>query len=132
LLLPAILLTSIALLTGCGPGGLPVEGKVVNGEQPYAKATDGDVSLGFSPVDGQGGSGTAKVNDDGTFKVTGPEGGGIKAGKYNVNATIYPASADASKGPPTPQQKKLPEPVEITGSAVTIDLAKMQSATPTP
>jgi hypothetical protein len=124
-----MLLTAVILLAGCSGGGVPVEGKLVNGDKPYAKATDGEVSLGFAPTEGKGATASAKANDDGTFKIKGAEGGsGIPPGKYKVTATFYPASADASKGPPMPQTKSLPEPVEVTSSTktLTIDLAKFQ------
>jgi hypothetical protein len=118
------------LLGGCGgESGVAIDGKVVNGDRPYAKGTDGDVSVTLTPQDGKGGTCSAMVNEDGTFKVKSQGGSSaVPAGKYKVTETIYPANPDASKGPPMPATKTLPEAWEV-GSApktFTLDLSKLQ------
>ena len=78
-------------LTGCGSGGMTVDGKVTNGGQPYVPSKDGAMSVGLTG-EGAGKSFSSKVEDDGTFKIA-----GVPAGKYDVTATIYPTPESMAK-----------------------------------
>jgi len=124
-------------LTGCGGGGMTVDGKVTNGGQPYVPSKDGAMSVGLTG-EGAGKSFSSKVEDDGTFKIA-----GVPAGKYDVTATIYPTPESTAKagkannagagGAPLSSSsastsKKLDEKWDVSSSnkSFTLDVSKLK------
>ncbi len=92
-----------ALFLGCGPKGVKTEGKILNSGSPYTPPSGALISLAFKG--GEGGKDTYGAGIDqtnGTFKVAGPDGNGMPAGKYKIrlSATVGgtdPASLEATK-----------------------------------
>jgi hypothetical protein len=118
-----VLCFGIALLAGCGGGGVPVEGKVTKGGQPYDPAKDGDINVGLRGNKDFSG----KAGADGSFKID-----NVPPGKYTVTATIYPAAGAAAgaKGPPMASSKQLDEQWEVSSSnkSFTLDVAKLKDS----
>jgi hypothetical protein len=93
LALAASLIASSLLAAGCGgPSGTAVSGKLLeNGEPikpPAGNLPPGDKGwkLSFAPADG-GKDGVlyhAVIDDDGSFRVSGPNDKGIPPGKYRI------------------------------------------------
>ena len=80
-----------AVLAGCGPSGVDVDGKVVNGNAPYTLKEGESINITLRGDDGS--TGTATVEQDGTFKAKASSGGQVKTGKYKVSITHYPPAA---------------------------------------
>jgi hypothetical protein len=124
-------LVAALVVGGCGPGGAPVDGKVVIGDKAYNPETDGDLTVGLNPSGGggAGGQNTARVQPDGTFHITSATGGGVPPGKYKVSVTRYPSKADMAKlkGPPTPVTKEVGEEWDVAaGKTFTLDMSKVK------
>jgi hypothetical protein len=122
-----MLVLGIALMAavGCGGGGQTIEGKVVNGGQPFSPEKDGDVNVGLTAVEG-GKNYSGKAGADGTFKIE-----KVPSGKYDVNVTRYPKmdpNAKQTGPPPAAGNKKYPEQWEVSSSnkTFTLDLTKLK------
>lgn len=117
-------LTSAAV--GCGGGGVAVTGKVVNGGSPYTLAEGEGLSINLTKEDG-GGAGGGTVQKDGTFKIAGPEGAGLPAGKYKVTVTHYPSPQAGKPGaaPSPPKTKDAKEVWDVSSNkSFDLDFAK--------
>jgi hypothetical protein len=124
--LPALALVLCAALSGCGGGGVSVDGKVVKDGAAYTLAEGEGLSINLASEDGKaGGSGT--VNKDGTFTIKSAGDKPVAPGKYKVSLTHY-KPADAKKGPAQPDTKQLSEAWEVSGGSksFTIDIAKLK------
>lgn len=120
------LFVALCAAAGCGGGGVSVEGKVVNGGNPYTLSEGEAINIGLQ---GDGTSGSATVQKDGSFVAKKSDGKSLPPGKYKVSITHYPATA-AGKGkgggPPQPQTKTAGETWDVSSSnrTFTLDLAK--------
>jgi hypothetical protein len=139
----AVLPLAFALLTGCGGGGSDartvVHGKLVEGAKPFAldksklKLPPGATALppGSQPlsvvfVSESGEQFPATVNaDTGTFEVTGPDGKGIKPGRYKVAVTAGVGVGDYFGDKYAPDKTQVVRDVK-PGEEVVIDLSKPQ------
>ena len=88
----------LVLLPGCGGSGhyVWVTGKLLQGGAPYKAPEGQSASLTFVAIETQDASGRtikntdqyqADLEDDGSYKVPGPEGKGIPPGKYRIAVT---------------------------------------------
>ncbi|HEX4611663.1 MAG TPA: hypothetical protein VH092_25935 [Urbifossiella sp.] len=120
------LLCGLALAAGCGGGGTPVEGQVVNGGTPYSLADGEGISVLLAQ---EGGSATASgtAEKDGKFKIAGQNGAGLPPGKYKVSVTHYlPAKGGKADAPVAPKMKTANESWEVGqgNTKFTLDLSK--------
>ena len=123
-----------AALAGCGPTGVDVDGKVVNGNAPYTLKEGESINITLRGEDGS--TGTATVEQDGTFKAKASSGGQVKVGKYKVSITHYPpaaAVAAGAKDQPAGGAKGPPGagPAPKGGSGAPISTAGNKGAMPT-
>jgi hypothetical protein len=102
--------------SGCG-GGIPdVGGKVVLDGQPYSLKPGEGITVNLTSEDGKT-TCTGKVEQDGTFKLKGQDGGSVPAGRYKVGFTHYPPPpADPTKGAAPPTNKATKEVWEVSAS----------------
>ncbi|HEY1186286.1 MAG TPA: hypothetical protein VGE74_01455 [Gemmata sp.] len=135
---PVLLVLAFA---GCGEkpdGRTPVRGKLVDGAKPFAldasklKLPAGATALPpgsqpltvvFIPAEG-GSNASAVVNADaGTFEVNGPDGKGIKPGKYKVAITATVGGGDYFGGKFAPEKTQIVREVK-PGEEIVIDVSK--------
>jgi len=94
----SMVVVSMVVITGCGPGGIPVnyvEGTVTLDSAPVENAT-----VSFSPVAGGTGKAASGITDSkGVFKLSAAEsssiGGGTAVGEYLVAVIKNPPQAAA-------------------------------------
>jgi|GEM_PF-5685923 len=117
----ALLFGSALLAAGCGGGGKPVDGKVTNGGKAYNPSEDGELSVALT-ADAGGKNYSAKVGDDGSFKID-----GVPDGKYAVSAVRYPKmGATQPKTPPMPKNLKLADSWDVGSSrSFTLEVTKL-------
>lgn len=111
-------------LTGCGAGGVDVDGKVVKDGSAYSLAEGEAINISLQ---GDGASGNATVNKDGTFVAKKSDGKALPPGQYKVSLTHYPPTAAAGKGgPPQPKTKTAGETWDVSSSnkSFTLDISK--------
>lgn len=110
-------------LTGCGGGGVDVDGKVVNGGNPYTLSEGEAINISLQ---GDSASGNATVEKDGHFVAKKSDGKPLPPGQYKVTVTHYPPTAAGSKGPPQPKTKTANETWDVSSSnkTFTLDLSK--------
>lgn len=120
-----MLLCGLALVAaGCGGRGITVEGKVVNGSNPYTMADGEGISINLAKEDG-GGSAGATVQKDGTFKIAGADGAGLAPGKYKVTLTHYlPSKGGNAPAAPKPKNASDTWDVSASNTNFTLDMAK--------
>jgi hypothetical protein len=108
-------------LTGCG-GGVEVDGKVVNGGNPYSLSEGEAINI---VLQGDTATGSATVEKDGHFVAKKSDGKPLPPGQYKVTVTHYPPTAGA-KGPPQPKTKTANETWDVSSSnkTFTLDLSK--------
>ena len=125
----AALFTGCLAFVGCGPSTVSVEGKVTNGTQGYSPSADGELSISLQAADGKGSAYTGKAEEDGSFKIKAPDGGGVPTGKYAVTVVKYPKSAEKDKKGSMPSNMKVPEEWEVNSGSksFTIDVTKLKS-----
>ncbi len=127
----AALFAGCLAFVGCGPSAVSVEGKVTNGTQGYSPSADGELSISLQAADGKGSAYTGKAEEDGSFKIKAPDGGGVPTGKYAVTVVKYPKSAEKDKkgSMPMPSNMKVPEEWEVNSGSksFTIDVTKLKS-----
>jgi hypothetical protein len=89
----AFVLLAVLAASGCGTNRVKVQGRLERDGKPFAVSPDDQVFLVFTtPVGaGQKESSNAVVNKDGTFTVAGPEGEGIRPGKYAILLRLTPS-----------------------------------------
>lgn len=78
-------------LAGCGGAkGVTPKGQVVQNGSPYKLAPGEEMTVSFTPTSGKGKNTSDKVNEDGTFTITGIDGKGLPPGNYKilVNSTM--------------------------------------------
>lgn len=124
-----VMLAVCLALAGCGGGGgVAVDGKAVNGANPYSPEADGDMTINLGAA---GKSYSGRVQPDGSFKITAAEGGNVPPGKYAVTATRYPKPGQVKPGqPPMPANYKLDESWDVSSSNqhFTLDVTKLKPA----
>jgi hypothetical protein len=86
----------LAALTGCGAGEprVTVTGRVTAGGKPLTFGPEGRVEVYFTPVDAPPGdlattSVTATADADGRYRLAGPEGKGVRPGRYRVRVRLF-------------------------------------------
>jgi hypothetical protein len=100
-LLGGLLLGSLILVMGCGPGGASVSGKIVKGGAPYTRTDKESFGLTFMQVDGEKKTFNVAAKSDGTFS-----GVKVPPGKYRVTLVHNPDIAEfMSKGGGMPKPK---------------------------
>jgi len=136
----ALVLGAAALVAGCGgpDGRTVVRGKLVDNGKPFtidpanAKAGAGGkgvppgtrpIAMAFHP-DGGGDPLGANVDaESGTFEAKGPDGKGLKPGKYKISLTGSPGQPDPFAGKFTPDKSKIVRDV-APGVEIVIDVSK--------
>lgn len=122
-------------LSGCGPKGATIHGKVILPTGVQLKDDD-SLSVILVPVEATApAGGTGKVNiADLTFTIAGNEGKGTLPGKYKVAVTCVPYSRSGPEGAQRKKQldaafsafspEKTPLTVDLTGAEtqLTVDL----------
>jgi hypothetical protein len=114
----------ICTVTGCGSGGVDVDGKVVKDGNPYSLAEGEAINI---TLQGDTASGNATVEKDGHFVAKKSDGKPLPPGTYKVSLTHYPPTAAGGKGgPPQPKQKTAGETWDVSSSnkSFTVDLGK--------
>jgi hypothetical protein len=128
-----------AALAGCGAGesGVVVTGKVLEGGKPVAipeyQPEYNCLEVEFFPLDEAGNlasapSHRASVEENGSFKVEGPMGEGIPAGKYRVavrRLSDEEEGEEAAAGPWAKFDKEnSPFVFEVPGGEIVIDISQ--------
>ncbi|MBN9118435.1 MAG: hypothetical protein J0I06_04605 [Planctomycetes bacterium] len=132
----ALLVASLAGCTPAADGRAVVRGKLLDNGKPFAldttklKLPPGATGLppGSRPLSltflAEGGEQfPANVTDAGTFEVVGPDGKGIKPGRYKVAITAGAGGPDYFGGKFAPDKTQIVREVK-PGEEVVIDVAK--------
>lgn len=134
----AALVLGTALLTGCGADGrITVKGKLMDKDKPFVidaanpKQTGGKgtppgtrpLVIAFYPAEGGDMIGANVDASAGTFTVNGPDGKGIKPGRYKITVTGSPGSPDPFNGKFTPEKTQIVRDVK-PNEEIVIDVSK--------
>ena len=126
-----MLLIVLGAATGCGGGGVPVDGKVVDGNKPFTLAEGDSVTITMTSEDDKT-TCTANVDKEGNFTAKTSTGQLVPPGKYKVTVLRYHLSTTPpalSKTPPPPQTPTSLETGEVwdvssTNKTFTLDISK--------
>ena len=136
----ALVFGAAALVAGCGgpDGRVVARGKLVEKDKPFiidlanAKAAPGGkgvppgtrpIAMFFHPEDGGDPLGANVDAGTGTFEAKGPDGKGIKPGRYKIALTGPPGGPDPFGGKFTSDKTKIVREV-TAGAEIVIDVSK--------
>jgi predicted small lipoprotein YifL len=128
--LSLMVLSALCALTGCGDGGVNVDGKLVSGTAAYPLPEGDSITLTLASDDGK--TGSANVEKDGTFTVKGQGGKALAPGKYKVSIMHYHMPAATGKGPapmpatPIPVDTGEVWDVSSSNKSFTLDMSKIK------
>jgi hypothetical protein len=117
----AALFLLLGLVVGCGgTGSVQVRGTLQRDGKPYQFAKNEQVQITFSGSGPDGKTAGVRVNDDGTFILTGPVNRGLPPGTYKItlSAEIYGPKNDGDRFRGAFSDEKSPLSYAVTADAV--------------
>ncbi len=120
------LMALVFLVVGCGRSDVVVTGKLTFKGETYKPAQDEQVMVMFAEdAGGKVGPNAfpTRVGPDGTFRITGPDNGGIKPGKYRVGVTSVPEKPTPGK----PMADKFKGEYDVKKTPILVDVTPSKS-----
>lgn len=114
-----------AILSGCGGGGVAVDGKLVDGGNPYTLAEGENVNITMASEDGHT-TCNGKVEPDGTFHAKTSAGLPVPPGRYKVSIVHYRMPTGKTASPPVTVDTGEVWEVSSSNKSFTLDMAKLK------